>query len=214
MENFPSPQRGHAAQDPQCSSSHNLIHTCKIQQQNDKFCYDELLTLFFLLQDQFLLDGSSDSGMWIVPITLGCNSHDMQKRFLLKHKFSDIKGINSQYDDQDRQNSGNFWIKLNIDETGFYRVKYDDELTTALRNALQMKKLSLMDKIGRHKHNMAQLVSITIYSDLVTGIITLLLQASWKMHMLFLLLASKHCRRYYIYCMLAVTRMISVFFHT
>uniref|UniRef100_A0A0E0M0C9 Aminopeptidase n=1 Tax=Oryza punctata TaxID=4537 RepID=A0A0E0M0C9_ORYPU len=120
-----------------------------------------------LEQDQFLLDGSSDSGMWIVPITLGCNSHDMQKRFLLKHKCSNIKGIDSQYDDRDRPNGGNFWIKLNIDETGFYRVKYDDELTAALRNALQMKKLSLMDKIGRHKHKIAQLVSIAIYSDLI-----------------------------------------------
>ncbi|XP_015696321.2 aminopeptidase M1-D [Oryza brachyantha] len=99
-----------------------------------------------LEQDQFLLDGSSDSGMWIVPITLGFYSHDIQKRFLLKQKLDDIKGINSQYDG--RRNGGNFWIKLNIDETGFYRVKYDDELTAALRNALQMKKLSLMDIIG------------------------------------------------------------------
>ncbi|KAL5201658.1 hypothetical protein ABZP36_036012 [Zizania latifolia] len=97
-------------------------------------------------QDQFLLDGSTGSGMWIVPITLGCCSHDTQKRFLLKHKNDKIKGIDSQCDDQ--QKDGNFWIKLNIDETGFYRVRYDDELTAALQNALQAKKLSLMDEIG------------------------------------------------------------------
>uniref|UniRef100_A0A0E0M0C7 Aminopeptidase n=1 Tax=Oryza punctata TaxID=4537 RepID=A0A0E0M0C7_ORYPU len=99
-----------------------------------------------LEQDQFLLDGSSGAGIWIVPITLGCCSHDKQKKFLLKHKHDNIKAIVSQCDS--RQKGGNFWIKLNIDETGFYRVKYDDELTAALRNALQAKKLSLMDEIG------------------------------------------------------------------
>ncbi|KAM3274982.1 hypothetical protein ACQJBY_043768 [Aegilops geniculata] len=96
-------------------------------------------------QAQFLLDGSSGSGMWIVPITSGCGAYDTQKKFLLKLK-RDKMVIGSQC--SDRKKGGNFWTKLNINGTGFYRVKYDDELAAALQNALETKKLSLMDKIG------------------------------------------------------------------
>jgi hypothetical protein len=106
--------------------------------------------LFLLLQAQFLSDGSPGHGMWIVPVTAGCGSYDMQKKFLLKGKSDrlDIRDIASQCGNQEK--GGNFWIKLNINQTGFYRVQYDDKLAAALQTALQSKKLSLMDKIGKH----------------------------------------------------------------
>ncbi|CAM0951104.1 unnamed protein product [Alopecurus aequalis] len=97
-----------------------------------------------LEQAQFLLDGSSGPGMWIVPITSGCGAYNTQKK-LLKLK-RDKLVIASQCGE--RKKGGNFWTKLNINGTGFYRVKYDDELAAALQNALEAKKLSLMDKIG------------------------------------------------------------------
>ncbi|KAM3257108.1 hypothetical protein ACQJBY_049440 [Aegilops geniculata] len=97
-------------------------------------------------QAQFLLDGSSGSGMWIVPITSGCGAYDTQKKLLLKLK-RDKLVIGSQCGD--RKKGGNFFTKLNVNGTGFYRVKYDDELAAALQNALETKKLSLMDKIGK-----------------------------------------------------------------
>uniref|UniRef100_A0A8R7UHA4 Aminopeptidase n=1 Tax=Triticum urartu TaxID=4572 RepID=A0A8R7UHA4_TRIUA len=96
-------------------------------------------------QAQFLLDGSSGSGTWIVPITSGCGAYDTQKKLLLKLK-RDKLVIGSQCGD--RKKGGNFFTKLNVNGTGFYRVKYDDELAAALQNALETKKLSLMDKIG------------------------------------------------------------------
>ncbi|XP_062198704.1 aminopeptidase M1-C-like [Phragmites australis] len=101
-----------------------------------------------LEQTQFLLDGSSGPGMWIVPITSVCGSYDMQKKILLKGKSDKlyIRDIASQCGN--REKGGNFWIKFNINQTGFYRVQYDDKLAAALQNALQTKKLSLMDKIG------------------------------------------------------------------
>ncbi|RLM85079.1 aminopeptidase M1-C [Panicum miliaceum] len=101
-----------------------------------------------LEQAQFLSDGSPGPGMWIVPVTAGCGSYDMQKKFLLKGKSDrlDIRDIASQCGNQEK--GGNFWIKLNINQTGFYRVQYDDKLAAALQTALQSKKLSLMDKIG------------------------------------------------------------------
>ena len=92
-----------------------------------------------------MLDGSSGSGMWIVPITSGCGAYDTQKK-LLKLK-RDKLVIGSQCGD--RKKGGNFWTKLNINGTGFYRVKYDEELAAALQNALETKNLSLMDKIGK-----------------------------------------------------------------
>ena len=105
--------------------------------------------LFLLLQAQFLLDGSSGPGMWIVPVTAGCGSYYTQKKILLKGKSDrlDIRDIASQCGNQEK--GGDFWIKLNINQTGFYRVQYDDKLAAALENALQAKKLSVMDKIGK-----------------------------------------------------------------
>ncbi|EMS55003.1 Puromycin-sensitive aminopeptidase [Triticum urartu] len=114
---------------------------------------------FVLSNAQFLLDGSSGSGMWIVPITSGCGAYDTQKK-LLKLK-RDKLVIGSQCGD--RKKGGNFWTKLNINGTGFYRVKYDDELAAALQNALETKKLSLMDKIG--KRNMYYNITIAGIMD-------------------------------------------------
>ncbi|XP_047051404.1 aminopeptidase M1-C-like [Lolium rigidum] len=115
-----------------------------------------------LEQAQFLLDGSSGPGMWIVPITSGCGAYDTQKKFLLKLK-RDKLVIASQCGD--RKKGGNFWTKLNVNGTGFYRVKYDDELGAALQNALETKKLSLMDKIGiiddSHALSMARQQTLT-----------------------------------------------------
>ncbi|XP_062191811.1 aminopeptidase M1-B-like [Phragmites australis] len=102
-----------------------------------------------LEQAQFLSDGSSGPGMWIVPITSCCDSYDVQKKFLLKDKTDKMQikeFIASQ--SANGENNQNIWIKLNIDQTGFYRVKYDDELAAGLVIAIKAKKLSLMDKIG------------------------------------------------------------------
>jgi len=134
--------------------------------------------------------------MWIVPITSCCGSYDAQKKFLLKEK-TDKMHIKEFTASQSSDGDKNIWIKLNIDQTGFYRVKYDDELAAGLVNAIKAKKLSLMDKIGKDKKN---LCTFSVEKKLCTfsrllffrqgG--TLFLQVLWKIHMPFLLLASKH----------------------
>ncbi|XP_066327170.1 aminopeptidase M1-B-like isoform X2 [Miscanthus floridulus] len=102
-----------------------------------------------LEQAQFLSDGSSGPGMWIVPVTSCCGSYDAQKKFLLKDKTDKINIEEfAASQSADGEKNQNIWIKLNIDQTGFYRVKYDDELAAGLVNAIKAKKLSLMDKIG------------------------------------------------------------------
>ncbi|KAF7015143.1 LOW QUALITY PROTEIN: hypothetical protein CFC21_029046 [Triticum aestivum] len=91
-------------------------------------------------QAQFVLDGSSRAGLWDVPITLRCSSST--NKFILKHKHDnfDVCG--------ERERGGNIWIKLNVNETGFYRVKYDKEIKTRLQNALEANEFSSMEKIG------------------------------------------------------------------
>jgi puromycin-sensitive aminopeptidase len=160
-----------------------------------------------LLQAQFLLDGSSGPGMWIVPITSSCGAYDSPKKFLLKLK-RDKLVIASQCGD--RKKGGNFWTKLNINGTGFYRVKYDDELAAALQNALETKKLSLMDKIGTHNMWHVEFAC----NILVAGVITLALQALLTTHMRFPWPASKHWLHCYVYCTVIVGKLILVFFHT
>ncbi|CAM0945510.1 unnamed protein product [Alopecurus aequalis] len=102
-----------------------------------------------LEQAQFLSDGSSGPGMWIVPMTSCCGSYDVNKKFLLKGKTDKIHIKDFAASQTAERGTGqNSWIKLNIDQTGFYRVKYDDELAAGLENAVKAKKLSLMDMIG------------------------------------------------------------------
>ncbi|KAL6295988.1 hypothetical protein ACE6H2_004130 [Prunus campanulata] len=107
-------------------------------------------------QTQFYSSGSQGDGQWIVPITLCCDSYDVRKSFLLQSKSEtlDIKeflgcsvatgcGCASN-----KNNAVYSWIKVNVDQTGFYRVKYEEELAAALRNAIEKKHLSSTDRFG------------------------------------------------------------------
>ncbi|KAI3980672.1 hypothetical protein MKX01_025237 [Papaver californicum] len=98
-------------------------------------------------QSQFLQSGASGNGQWIVPITLYCGSYEAHKNFLLQSKSesldvvkllgsSDVKGNHKQ------------WIKLNVDQAGFYRVKYDDDLQARIRYAIEASSLFITDRFG------------------------------------------------------------------
>lgn len=96
------------------------------------------------MQSRFLLDGSFDDSQWIIPITLSYGSYDTTKTFLLNSKSAKLNLI-----DQDNQgNSQNAWIKLNIKQGGLYKVHYDNELVTRLRNAIEANQLNQMDRYG------------------------------------------------------------------
>ncbi|KAH9616430.1 hypothetical protein KSS87_016451 [Heliosperma pusillum] len=89
-----------------------------------------------LEQSLFLLSGLPGDGQWIVPITLGCGSYDNRQSFLLKEKCGTIDVKDSA------------WIKLNVDQTAFYRVKYDENLEAKLRLAIERNELSPTDRFG------------------------------------------------------------------
>jgi puromycin-sensitive aminopeptidase len=92
-----------------------------------------------------LSSGSHGDGHWIVPITLCCGSYDVHKNFLLQTKSEtlDVKEFLS-----DKSNSASAWIKLNVDQAGFYRVKYDEDLAARLRYAIENNYLSATDRFG------------------------------------------------------------------
>lgn len=49
---------------------------------------------------------------------------------------------------ENNKDSGCAWIKLNVDQSGFYRVKYDDDLSARLRYAIERKSLYATDRYG------------------------------------------------------------------
>lgn len=89
------------------------------------------------IQSLFLLSGSPGDSQWIVPITLCCGSYDNRRSYLLKEKSGSL----------DIKESA--WFKLNVDQTGFYRVKYDEELEARLRHAIESSQLSATDRFGK-----------------------------------------------------------------
>lgn len=97
-------------------------------------------------QSRFLSSGSEGDGQWIVPLTLCCCSYDTRKNFLLQAKSEalDVKkylGCNSLSEKQ-------AWIKVNVEQAGFYRVKYDEDLAKRLGYAIEKKCLSATDRFG------------------------------------------------------------------
>ncbi|XP_038707598.1 aminopeptidase M1-like isoform X2 [Tripterygium wilfordii] len=105
-------------------------------------------------QSQFLLSGSRGDGQWIVPITLCLGSYDRRKNFLMDSTVErvDISELLPSPDDNSESfkgtNDEHFWIKVNVEQSGFYRVKYEDKLAAQLRKAVENNCLSATDKFG------------------------------------------------------------------
>ncbi|KAI3514989.1 hypothetical protein L1887_13737 [Cichorium endivia] len=103
---------------------------------------------FEFQQVQFLSSGCQGDGQWVVPITLCCGSYEARKSFLLETKSKTIDTsilFGRSIPDNEPSSS---WIKVNIDRAGFYRVKYDEQLSAKLRYAIESKSLSAMDRYG------------------------------------------------------------------
>ncbi|KAJ6793920.1 aminopeptidase M1-like [Iris pallida] len=108
-------------------------------------------------QTQFLSSGSLGDGQWIVPVTLCCGSYSAKKKFLLNTKsekldMGELKSLSNGESNLlgrgNQEQGGRFWIKFNVDQTGFYRVKYDEVLATGLRHAIEANQLSETDRFG------------------------------------------------------------------
>ncbi|XP_034215412.1 aminopeptidase M1-like isoform X2 [Prunus dulcis] len=142
-----------------------INHADEVDEIFDDISYTKGAFLILMLQSylgaecfqtQFLSSGSQGDGQWIVPITLCCGSYNVRKSFLLQTKsrtldikeFLDCSISETGSRGSNENNALCSWIKFNVDQTGFYRVKYDEELADKLRNAIENKYLSATDRFG------------------------------------------------------------------
>lgn len=59
--------------------------------------------------------------------------------------------VNSNNDKHEEDSQENLWVKVNVDQSGFYRVNYEDKLAVQLRKAIQNNYLLPADKFGVYK---------------------------------------------------------------
>ncbi|KAM4110849.1 hypothetical protein ACJW30_05G022900 [Castanea mollissima] len=109
-------------------------------------------------QSQFLSSGLGGDGLWIVPITLSIGSYNKCKTFLLETKSGKVdisELVHSPHENSISVNEknkekcdDNFWVKVNTEQSGFYRVNYEDKLAARLKKAIESDCLSAPDKFG------------------------------------------------------------------
>ncbi|XP_068647529.1 aminopeptidase M1-like [Aristolochia californica] len=109
-------------------------------------------------QVHFLSSGSIGNGQWVVPLTLYLGPDKNRSSYLLEEKVGqmDISGLlhsqdrNIQCENKnvDVWENEQYWVKVNAEQTGFYRVKYDDKLSVKLLAAVKANLLSTADKFG------------------------------------------------------------------
>ncbi|KAF7843543.1 aminopeptidase M1-like isoform X1 [Senna tora] len=109
-------------------------------------------------QSQFLLSGAQGEGQWIVPITLSIGSYKVRKNFLLETSLGRVDiselvqtigdSLSSSKEEHEEESDQNLWVKVNVDQSGFYRANYEDKLAVRLRKAIQNNCLLATDKFG------------------------------------------------------------------
>lgn len=99
-------------------------------------------------QTQFLYSGSRGDGQWTIPVTLCYGEYNSCTSFLLEKK-SETRDIKDLFSNTDKSSDpAHSWIKLNVDQVGFFRVKYGDDLAAKLGSAIENKYLSVADRLG------------------------------------------------------------------
>ena len=135
--------------------------TCTIGKKNSTFNFENKCYWHLNLQSRFLLSGLHVDGQWIVPITLCIGSYERKTKFLLDKSDGRVDiselvqyigdDVNSNENKHEEDSQGNQWIKVNVYQSGFYRVNYEDKLAVRLRKAVQNNYLLPTDKFGVYK---------------------------------------------------------------
>ncbi|PIN22297.1 Puromycin-sensitive aminopeptidase [Handroanthus impetiginosus] len=97
-------------------------------------------------QTQLLSSSVEYAAQWIVPLTLSFSSYNKQERFLLETKLGKME-MGDDFCDSKKAGE-NWWIKLNVHQSGFCRVKYDNNLAAQLQEAVASNFLSAADEFA------------------------------------------------------------------
>lgn len=139
-------------------------------------------SIMLFLQSQYLSSGLSGSGEWVVPVTICIGSYSSVTRYLVRGKVCSVPLPPSFNEDggshlkemSDGKRSSN-WIKLNVGQTSFYRVQYDEGLAARLRAAIASGSLEATDRFGKNTASYGETSSICTsnhtLSSLTAGIL-------------------------------------------
>eukprot|EP00850_Spirogloea_muscicola_P013761 SM000095S24975 [mRNA] locus=s95:214870:220471:+ [translate_table: standard] len=106
-----------------------------------------------LTQERFLSLGVKGEGQWSIPLTYAWGSYDTTTSSLVQGKTVKIGGTAAQ----NGHATGNHaaapkdsksWVKLNVNQAGYYRVQYDGKLEQRLVEAVRSCDLSALDRFG------------------------------------------------------------------
>eukprot|EP00871_Galdieria_phlegrea_P002558 jgi/Galph1/3302/GphlegSOOS_G1969.1 len=98
---------------------------------------------FYLSQQRFLSSGAMEQdtdSVWFVPISyISCSNSTQVKSYLLKKKeeeLPDVQGRNEK------------WLKLNVNQSGVYRVNYPSSMWEAFRKPIEECQITSTDRLG------------------------------------------------------------------
>ncbi|MBI1838871.1 MAG: M1 family metallopeptidase [Candidatus Colwellbacteria bacterium] len=86
---------------------------------------------------------TKDAALWRVPVSYKTNDTKLKKQFLLTKQKVEITKPTGE------------WIKFNINESGFFRTNYSDNLRKALEDSVKTKRLGAGDRLGLIRDIMA-----------------------------------------------------------
>ncbi|KAJ7560287.1 hypothetical protein O6H91_04G121900 [Diphasiastrum complanatum] len=119
-----------------------------------------------LEQTQYLTSGLPGPGEWVIPLTLCRTTYTRITSALMRAKSHQVMkpGLDKLFEVESGETGGhainalkaedisqehrNDWLKLNVGQTGFYRVQYDEELAASLRSAILAGALEATDRLG------------------------------------------------------------------
>jgi len=91
-----------------------------------------------LTQERMLSSGKNvEDQPWWMPILISSNASHVPTKLELKEKAHSIPHTGSD-----------LWMKVNLGQTGIYRVKYDDTLSQKIEAVIKSKELSATDRLG------------------------------------------------------------------
>ncbi|KAJ0048861.1 hypothetical protein Pint_15379 [Pistacia integerrima] len=100
--------------------------------------------------DQILDDISYKKGSAVIRMLQGYLGNDIVQLTQGKGSRTSNGNSSSLKEKDQEQCDETLWVKVNVEQSGFYRVIYDDELAARLRKAVVKNYLSATDKLGMY----------------------------------------------------------------